>query len=84
MLTLYVRTGCPYSAKVLATVEALEVPVDLRNIADPGMMEELLERGGKDQVPFLWGEDGEVNIYESDSINRYLAKHFATSRITDD
>jgi glutathione S-transferase len=79
MLILYVRTGCPFSAKVLATIETLKVPVTIRNIADEGAMDELLERGGKDQLPFLYSEDGEVNIYESDTINRYLATNFGTT-----
>lgn len=84
MLTLYVRTGCPYSAKVLATVETLQVPVDLRHIEEQANLDELMERGGKEQVPFLWGEDGEVNIYESDTINRYLARRFGTSALATD
>lgn len=78
MLILYVRADCPFSLKVLATVDLLEAPIEVRDIANPGVLEELLERGGDDQVPFLWSEDGEVNIYESDSINRYLERHFGT------
>lgn len=76
MLICYVRTGCPFSAKVLRAIDETGADVEIRNIGDEAIYEELLERGGKDQVPFLWGDDGDINIYESDTIVDFLHRRF--------
>lgn len=72
MLTLYVKTGCPFCAKVLAAGEELHLVFDEKNIADQGVAEELIARGGKRQVPYL--VDGDVEMYESDEIVAYLTE----------
>lgn len=82
MLTLYVRSGCPFSAKALNAMDELGAPLDLKYIdADEAARAELMERGGMEQVPFLWGEDGEVNIYESDSIVAFLHRRFGEGAV---
>ena len=52
MLTLYVKTGCPFCQRVKATIAELgiEDKIEERNIADEGVAEELVEKGGKRQV----------------------------------
>ena len=79
MLTLYVKTGCPFCAKVKnAVVElGIEDQVEERNIADDGVVDELLEKGGQQMVPFLVDADKEVSMYESDDIVAYLHEHYA-------
>ena len=77
MLTLYVKTGCPFCAKVLDEMEALGVQATLKNIADPGIAEELIARGGKRQVPYLIDEERDVEMYESGDIVAYLQTHYA-------
>ncbi|MDB5265887.1 MAG: hypothetical protein JWM39_600 [Parcubacteria group bacterium] len=76
MLTLYVKTGCPYCAKVLAAGEELGIEFDLKNSSDPAMVEELIARGGKRQFPYLVDSDNNTEMYESDDIVEYLHKHF--------
>jgi glutathione S-transferase len=76
MLTLYVMTGCPYCAKVLAAGEELGIEFDLRNIADPGVGAELTEKGGKRQTPYLVDDARGVALYESDDIVRYLHENY--------
>jgi glutaredoxin 3 len=76
MLTLYVRTGCPYCAKVLAAGEELGVDFNLKNIADAGVEEELIHIGGEAQVPFLIDEEASIQMYESDPIVAYLHDRF--------
>lgn len=71
-MILYVKTGCPYCAKVLRCVEENGVVCELRNIADEGVSDELIAHGGKHQVPYL--VDDEVSMYESDDIIAYLEK----------
>ena len=77
MLTLYVKTGCPFCAKVLATGKELGIDFNLKNSADDGVVEELLERGGKRQFPYLVDEDKHVEMYESDAIDDYLHTHYS-------
>jgi len=77
MLTLYVRTGCPYCAKALAAGEELGISFDLKNVADPGVSEELVEKGGKSQTPYLIDSERGVAMYESDAIVNYLREHYA-------
>ena len=86
MLTLYVKTGCPYCAKVLEKLRELNLPFEEKNIADPGVVEELKERGGKKQVPFMDDDnmtpyivDDDVEMYESNNIVDYLGKKYAGS-----
>jgi glutaredoxin 3 len=75
-LTLYVKTGCPYCAKVLQAGEELGITFDLKNVADEGISEELIARGGKKQMPYLVDEANKVEMYESDDIIDYLHQHF--------
>jgi glutaredoxin len=76
MLTLYVKTGCPYCAKVHAAAKELGIEFDERNIASDEVSEELIKRGGKRQVPYLVDADAGVEMYESDDIIAYLHQNF--------
>lgn len=75
MITLYVRTGCHYCERVLETVEELDVPVTLKNVADEGVADELVRLGGKQQMPFLVDDETGTQMYESDVIEQYLREH---------
>jgi len=77
MLTLYVKTGCPYCAKVLAVGKELGVSFEEKNIADDAVAADLVARGGKRQVPYLVDSEGGVEMYESDDINAYLREHYS-------
>ena len=77
-LTLYVKTGCPYCAKVLAAGEELGLTFNLKNVADPGVIEELIAQGGKKQEPYLIDDDAGVSMYEADAIVDYLHQKFGT------
>lgn len=84
MITLYVKTGCPYCAKVLEKLKELGISYKEKNIADPGVTEELKERGGKRQVPFFEDDnmtpyivDDDVEMYESNDIIAYLDKKYS-------
>ena len=79
MLTLYVKTGCPFCHKVLAVIDELGLSFEEKNIADDGVAVELVARGGKRQVPFLIDNEHNVEIYESDDINAHLRAHYLAS-----
>ncbi len=74
MLTLYVKTGCPYCAMVIHKLEELGLPYEEKNIADDAVAAELVGRGGKRQVPYLVDSEGSVEMYESADICDYLDK----------
>jgi glutathione S-transferase len=70
MITLYGKTGCPYTAKAMAALDAHGLAFIKKNIADPAVVEELVSLGGKKQVPYLI--DGDTALYESDAIVQYI------------
>ena len=77
MLTLYVKTGCPFCHKVLDAGKELGITFDEKNIADDAVAAELIAKGGKRQVPYLVDTDHGVEMYESDDIVAYLKEHHA-------
>jgi len=76
MLTLYVKTGCPFCAMVLHKIDELELIIDEKNVADPGVTDELIARGGKRQMPYLVDPERGVEMYESADIVEYLDTHY--------
>lgn len=77
MLTLYVKTGCPFCHRVLVAGEELGIKFEEKNIADDAVATELVARGGKRQVPYLVDSERSVEMYESDDIVEYLMKHYS-------
>lgn len=77
MLNLYYKPTCPYCQRVLAANETIKAPVELKDVlTDPANKAELLEKGGKPQVPFLEDTDRGVSLYESMDIIEYLRTHY--------
>jgi glutathione S-transferase len=76
MITLYVKTGCRYSAQALQVVDELHVPITLKNVADPGVVDEMIRIGGRKQEPFMVDDETDVHLYEADAIGDYLRDKF--------
>lgn len=76
MLTLYVKTGCPYCMKVHIALADLDIEVEEKNVADPAVSAELIARGGKRQTPYLVDSENGVEMYEADDIIEYLHATF--------
>lgn len=76
MMTLYVKTGCPFCHKVLATGEDLGITFEEKNIADDAVAAELIAKGGKRQVPYLIDSERGIEMYESDDIVAYLKTQY--------
>lgn len=70
MIQLYVKTGCPFCAKVIAVLDAHQIPYEEKNVSDPAISEELISLGGKRQMPFM--VDDHTMMYESRSIIDYI------------
>ncbi|MDI9502253.1 MAG: NrdH-redoxin [Tissierellia bacterium] len=75
---LYLKEICPFCKKVLRVIDKYHIEgIEIRDIKkDPGAQAELLEKGGKDQVPMLL-IDGEP-LYESGDIIQYLKENFVS------
>lgn len=76
MQILYMRPGCPYCANVLIEAASLGMTFDERNIGNPVFETELLQRGGKRQVPYLFDPDTGTGLYESRAIIEQLHARF--------
>lgn len=71
---LFVGTICPYCRKVENFMEENNIEIEIVNIEDDReAMNELIEKGGKRQVPCLY-HDGEY-MYESDDIIKFLGQN---------
>jgi len=76
MLTLYVKTGCPFCHVVLDTGKELSISFVEKNIADDAVAAELIARGGKRQVPYLVDSERNIEMYESADISEYLRAQY--------
>lgn len=66
-LKLYIKETCPYCIKVLDYMKGNDITVELADIvADESNRDELLQVGGKVQVPMLL--INKEPLYESDDI----------------
>lgn len=74
-LTLFIKTGCPWCKRVLDfAAEHRLTFTTLKEKHEPGVLDELLSRGGKSQFPYLVDETNGVEMYESADIVDYLKK----------
>ena len=71
---LYQFDSCPYCQKVKRYMQKAGITLPMKNTLLPGVAEELIAIGGKDQVPCLV-IDGAA-MYESDDIIQYLKENF--------
>ena len=77
MLNLYVKTGCPYCLRVLEANKTITAPLNILNISENhALRDELMEKGGMSQAPFLEDTDRGVSMYESLDIISYLNEHY--------
>ena len=79
MIKIYKTTYCRFCDVVFSKCKELGLEEGIHYIvinAEEGSgKEELLELGGKMQVPFMFDEDADIKMYESFEIAMYLAKH---------
>jgi len=76
MFTLYYKPACPFCQRVLQMGENLGVEFDLKDISESdAFADELVEKGGKRQVPFLIDTEKDVSMYESGDIIDYIREN---------
>jgi len=74
---LYYSKYCFFCQKVLRFLRGKDLNIEMRSTSDRVYQSELIEGGGKGQVPCLRIDDGSGNVqwmYESDDIIRYFSK----------
>lgn len=80
-MALYQFNQCPFCVKTRRQIRRLSLDIEKRDARnDPKWNQELIEQGGKYQVPCLKivQQDGSVQwLYESTEINQYLDKQFS-------
>ena len=72
-LTLYIKPGCPYCEKVTDYMEQHDISIKTKNVAEPKIRDELIEIGGKKQVPCLVYDN--KALYESNDIIDWIKKN---------
>lgn len=81
-MALYQFQMCPFCVKTRRAIHRLGLKIETRDARnDPRWNQELIEQGGKYQVPCLKisDENGSVEwLYESTDINQYLDDRFAS------
>ena len=82
-IVLYQFKQCPFCVKTRRTVRRLALQIEKRDARnDPKWNQELINDGGKYQVPCLkiTTDDGAVEwMYESSHINEYLNERFSVA-----
>ena len=77
MLKLYGTTACPSCRRVLEFARKHNVELEEKDIStDEQSVKEVLEIGGKRQVPFLVDESANISMYESEEIIDYLKQKY--------
>ena len=81
LMALYQFQQCPFCVKTRRQIRRLALNIEQRDARnDPNWNQELINEGGKYQVPCLkvTGADGSVEwMYESTAINQYLEKQYS-------
>lgn len=72
MLDLYILETCPYCKKVMNYMKENGIKFHEFDTINNDNALKLLSIGGKDQVPFLYNEDTDEKIYDSEKIIEYL------------
>lgn len=75
MFDIFILPECPYCKKVLKFLDENKIKYNKFDTNNDDNVLRLLSIGGKDQVPFLYNENTNDKIYESDDIIEYLKKN---------
>ncbi len=79
------RSTCPFCQRTLQMAENLKVELDQRDIDDSEeALAELMEKGGKRQVPFLVDTEKNISMYETEDIIEYMRDNCAQTNAGSD
>ena len=73
MLIIYTKSTCPFCHKVIGFLNDRGIDFKERDVYESEhYMEELLQSGGKRQIPYLVDTERGIVMYESDDIIQYV------------
>ena len=72
MYILYIEQGCPYCGQVKSFAKKNKIKLELRDVDVSPFGKQLIERGGKRQIPYLVDTKTQIEMYESGDIINYL------------
>lgn len=73
MLILYTGGNCPFCRRVESYLQDKGLEYEGRDVwAHPDFADELVELGGKQQIPYLVDTERGVSMYESEDIIQYV------------
>ena len=82
MLVLYTGDYCPFCRRVEAYLQDKALEYEARDIrANPDYADELVELGGKRQIPYLVDTERGVSMYESEDIVQYVADTYGENPV---
>ena len=73
---MYTQPQCEYSSRVFDVMRDMGLEVESRDIRNPLIEKELIQRGGKVQTPYFVDTDTLVEMYEADDIVDYLMQEY--------
>lgn len=77
MLILYTKEYCPFCVRVRDYLSDTEISYEERDVyKDEEFLKELLELGGKKQIPFLVDTEKKIGMYESLDIIEYIRENY--------
>lgn len=81
-IELYQAEDCPYSHSVRKCLSMLGLDYVAHSVSHGLALthQDLVKRGGKDEIPFLIDHATGTQLYDSDAIIRYLEKQYSTEK----
>jgi len=76
MITLYINPHCPFCIKTMEVAKELGVPLTLKDVHEPANEAELIQKGGKKQMPYMVDDATGTSMYESEDIMQYLHENY--------
>lgn len=76
MLELYILDTCKYCKKIQKLLDKKSMSYEVKNVANQYNYNQLMEKGGLDQVPYFVDTDNNVRIYNSADIIDYIDKTY--------
>ena len=61
-------------------MDELGLQIDTKNIKDEAVVEELIQEGGKRQVPYIKDSEKDVAMYESSEIVEFLEREYGKGK----
>lgn len=82
-IELYQRENCPFSHRVRSRLSDLGLDFIAHTVADNDLKhQQLVQAGGKDQIPFMVDHSTGTKLYESSAILAYLDHQYGGEKAT--